>query len=238
MKRYLPFTIIVVVLVAALAAALILKQRGSDGGNSNLAVANSNQPVPPGYTTNAPSQSPASSDNVAKPSAKVGSPVVIEEYGDYQCPPCGALYPELKKIEHEYGDRVRVVFRHLPLTKMHKNALSAARAAEAARLQNRFWEMHDRLYRNQNAWAEDADPIPKFVAYARELGLNVAQFQSDMNSNRVEQVIVADVRKAQSRGIDGTPTLLIEGQQLPAKSTTLEGIRSGINYMLERKAGS
>src|SRR5260370_9482322 len=114
----------------------------------------------PANGSSAPSQpSPASgqSSPVAlptRPSFKVSSPVVLEEYGDYQCPPCGQLYPELKQIEKEYGDQVQIVFHHFPLTRMHKNAMAAARAAEAARNQNRFWEMHDRLYRNQKEWAE------------------------------------------------------------------------------------
>ena len=116
-----------------------------------------------------------------KPNFKVSSPVVLEEYGDYQCPPCGQLYPELKKIESEYGNQVQIVFHHFPLTRMHKNALVAAHAAEAARNQKKFWEMHDRLYRNQSAWADAVDPRSVFISYARELGLNVEQFGSDID---------------------------------------------------------
>ena len=129
-------------------------------------------------------------------------------------------------------------FHYFPLTKIHKNALTAARAAEAARLQNKFWEMHDRLYRNQKAWADLDDPRPIFVSYARELGLNISQFQADMDSNRVEQAIVADIQKAAALGINGTPTIIIDGQQLRAETTNPDGIRRGINLMLERKAAS
>jgi len=163
---------------------------------------------------------------------------VLEEYGDYQCPPCGELYPDLKKIEGEYGNQLHLVFHYLPLTRLHKNAMAAARAAEAARLQNKFWEMHDRLYRNQKAWADEEDPRPIFISYARELGLNTAQFQGDMESNRVDQAISADIQRAQSLGINGTPTILIDGHQLRAEATNLDGIRRGINVMLERRAAS
>ena len=112
--------------------------------------------------TPAPNQTPNDTAGLTRPNVKVSSPVIIEEYGDYQCPPCGQLYPELKQIETEYGDQVKIVFRHFPLMKMHKNALLAAHAAEAARNQNKFWEMHDRLYRNQKEWSELADPRPVF----------------------------------------------------------------------------
>src|SRR5204862_2963959 len=140
-------------LVGAVGLASMLWRRGSSGGDSNATFATTtNQPAP--LVTNSPA--PTGSAPVAmptKPNFKVSSPVVLEEYGDYQCPPCGLLYPELKKIEAEYGDQVRIVFRHLPLSKLHKNAMAAAHAAEAARNQTKFWEMHDRLYRNQKEWS-------------------------------------------------------------------------------------
>jgi len=173
-----------------------------------------------------------------RPNVKVSSPVVIEEYGDYQCPPCGQLYPELKQIEAEYRDQVRVVFHHFPLTKMHKNAMAAARAAEAARNQNKFWEMHDRLYVNQKAWAEVADPLPTFLSYARELKLDVGRFQSDMSSNEVDQRILADIQKGAAAGVTGTPTVFLDGNMLRYEATNVEGMRQGINLLLSRKATS
>jgi protein-disulfide isomerase len=230
MKRYLPFIIIVFVLVAAVALAVILLRKGA--GGSNLVGNQVNQSA---VSENSKQASPNSA-SLTKPNVKVSSPVVLEEYGDYQCPPCGALYPELKKIEGEYGDQLRIVFHYFPLTRIHKNAMAAAHAAEAARLQNRFWEMHDRLYRNQRAWVDEEDPRLIFISYARELGLNLDQFQSDLDSNRVDQAISADVQRAQSLGITGTPTILIDGHQLRAEVTNPDGIRRGINVMLERKA--
>jgi formate-nitrite transporter family protein len=173
---------------------------------------------------------------LTKPNVKVSSPVVLEEYGDYQCPPCGQLYPELKQIEHEYGEQVQIVFHHFPLTKMHKNALAAAHAAEAARNQNKFWEMHDRLYRNQKEWADQEDPRPTFISYARQLNLKVDQFTSDMDSNLVDQRISADVSRGTVAGVTGTPTVFIDGLMLRYEATTPEGLRKGINAMLTRKA--
>src|SRR5580765_5843857 len=129
MKRYLPFIIIALVLVGAVVLTSMLWRRGSPGSDPNSTFAptpNQSSPVA------ASSPAPTSSAPVAmptKPNFKVSSPVVLEEYGDYQCPPCGLLYPELKKIEAEYGNQIQIVFHHFPLTKIHKNALAAAHAA-------------------------------------------------------------------------------------------------------------
>src|SRR5205085_3032488 len=137
----------------------------------------------------------------AKPNVKVSSPVVLEEYGDYQCPPCGQLYPELKQIEKEYGNQVQIVFHHFPLAKIHKNAVAAAHAAEAARNQNKFWEMHDLLYRNQKDWAELADPRPVFESYAKQLSLNLDAFGRDLESNVIDQQISADIQRGSAHGV-------------------------------------
>src|SRR5437588_8532367 len=144
MKKSLPFIIIAIVLVAGVAAFFVFsrKPKVSDSGSAFVSSTPENQPAT--SITSAPAQaSPASTIPITRPNVKVSSPVVLEEYGDYQCPPCGALYPELKKIEAEYGDQVRIVFHHLPLPKLHKNAMAAANASAADSNQTKFWEMHD-----------------------------------------------------------------------------------------------
>ena len=241
MKRYLPFIIIVVVLIAVIGSFWVTLRRGNGGSDADSVLVNSNAPAQTGGNTvaqnqSAPGQSTPSAADLTKPNVKVSSPVVLEEYGDYQCPPCGLLYPELKKVEHEYGDQLQVVFHHFPLIKIHKNALTAAQAAEAARNQNKFWEMHDRLYRNQKDWADQEDPRPTFVSYARQLNLNVAQFTNDMDSNLVDQRISADIKRGAVAGVTGTPTVFIEGAMLKYEATTPEGLRAGINAMLRGKA--
>ena len=238
MKRYLPFIIIVLVLAGAAAITLTLWRRGTSTNGSDILASNSSQPGKSLNGGSAPDQSPNDSAGLTKPNVKVSSPVVLEEYGDYQCPPCGALYPELKKIESEYGDQLRIVFHHFPLMKMHRNALAAAHAAEAARNQNEFWEMHDRLYRNQKEWVEQDDPRPTFISYARELKLNVDQFKRDMDSNQVDQRISSDIQRGTAAGVTGTPTVFIDSHLLRYEATNAEGLRRGINLMLERKATS
>lgn len=216
MKRSLPFLIIGVglLLTVGMAWKLLRKKQPATEG---LVI-----------TNNAPT--------TAKPKPASGHVVTMEEYGDYQCPPCGQLYPELKKIEAEYGGNLRIVFRHLPLTKMHKNALGAAHAAEAAGRQNHFWEMHDRIYLNQKVWSDEADARPVFIGYARDLGLDVARFTKDMDSPDVDEKINADTRQAEAQGITGTPTLVLDGNQLRPEATTPVGIRRAIDFLLARKA--
>ena len=235
MKKYLPFAIIIIVLVAAVGGSFVLwKNRGGSTANSGSTFAT----TPPVSNTPAPIQTPKDTAGLTRPNVKVSSPVIIEEFGDYQCPPCGQLYPELKQIEAEYGDQVKVVFRHFPLMKMHKNALMAAHAAEAARNQNKFWEMHDRLYRNQKEWAELDDPRPVFEGYARQLNLKLDQFNSDLQSNLIDQKISADLQRGTSQGVTGTPTVFLDSHLLKYEATNLDGLRRGINILLQQKAGS
>jgi protein-disulfide isomerase len=239
MKRYLPFIIIIVVLAAVVGIFSFTLRRGKGGDvESVLAPANSTQPALSQANPVTPAQTPADSAGLTKPNVKISSPIVLEEYGDYQCPPCGQLYPDLKQIEHEYGNQLQIVFHHFPLMKIHKNALAAAHAAEAARNQSKFWEMHDRLYRNQKEWAELDDPRPVFLSYARQLNLNAEQFKQDMESNQVEQRIGVDIQRAAAAGVTGTPTVFIEGIMLRYEATNLDGLRRGINLMLTKKATS
>jgi len=241
MKRYLPFIIIVLALIAAIAIFVTMFRGGTGSGDSSAGLVNSNQSAQLFGRNSAPNQaspgqSSPGSDGLTKPNVKVSSPVIVEEYGDYQCPPCGLLYPELKQIEHEYGNQVQIVFHHFPLTRMHKNALTAAHAAEAARNQDKFWEMHDRLYRNQKEWVDLDDPRPLFISYARQLNLKLPQFTSDMDSNQVDQRISADIQRGTAAGVTGTPTVFIDSHMLRYEATTPEGLRKGINAMLLRRA--
>ena len=236
MKRYLPFIIIVVVLIAVIGIFAFTMRSKNSGGESNLGMPNSTQPALISGATPAPNQPTPNAAGLTKPNVKVSSPVVLEEYGDYQCPPCGQLYPELKQIEKEYGNQLQIVFHHFPLTRVHKNALAAAHAAEAAHNQNKFWEMHDRLYRNQKEWAELDDPRPVFVSYARQLNLKLDQFTADMDSNMVDQRISADTQRGAALGVTGTPTVFLDGHMLRYEATTPDGLRRGINVLLERKA--
>jgi protein-disulfide isomerase len=233
MKRYLPFIIIVLTLAVAVGVVGMLWKRSSGGGDSSNSTFATTNPAPPTNSSAAPGQSPVAAPT--KPNFRVSSPVVLEEYGDYQCPPCGQLYPDLKQIEKEYGDQVQIIFHHFPLARMHKNAMAAARGAEAARNQNRFWEMHDRLYRNQKEWADSDDARSILISYARQLNLNIDQFTRDMDSNQVEQRITADIQRGTAVGVTGTPTVFLDSHLLKYEATNADGLRRGINLLLTSK---
>jgi protein-disulfide isomerase len=132
---------------------------------------------------------------------------VILEYGDYECPYSRQATSEIERVERALGGGIRFAFRHFPLTEIHPHALAASAAAEAAAVQNRFWEMHDALFRNQRA-LEDAD----LRSYASELQLDVEQFDRDRAGVEALRRVGRDVQSGLASGqVRGTPTLFIDG---------------------------
>ena len=132
--------------------------------------------------------------------------VTLLEYGDYECPYCGAAYPIVKEVQARMGDRLRFVFRNFPITTSHPRAEQAAEAAEAAAGQGRFWEMHDLLYEHQSRLGDTA-----LHGYAEQLGLDVESFDKELaehvHAARVHEDFVSGVRS----GVNGTPTFYIDG---------------------------
>lgn len=133
--------------------------------------------------------------------------VVVVEFGDFECPACGAEFPVVKQLMDQYKDRVRFVFRDLPLTDIHPNALNAALAANCAFEQGKFWEMHDTLYTHQDALAEE-----DLKRYAVQLGLNSVQFGDCWQSSKYLDEVENDTQTALSAGVQATPTFFINGQ--------------------------
>jgi Na+:H+ antiporter, NhaA family len=223
MKRYLPILIIVVVLLAALGLgwALVRSARVATNGNGN-ANANSASPeaVPPG------AEPPYVQGNA-------NAPVTLEEFGDFQCPSCGVYYPELKKIETEFGDNLRVVFRERPLVPPHEHALMAAQAAEAAGMQGRFWEMHDKLYETQATWSVATSLVPIFADYAKQLGLDPDRFLRDLNGEMVATRIFQDGKRAHALGVNSTPTFFVNGKEAKGDQWKPEGLREMIKQALK-----
>lgn len=158
---------------------------------------------------------PSGSKTIIRSSShKEGSgPVQMVEFGDYQCPACGAAFPNVQQLLKDYNGKITFYFRNFPLTQLHPNAMAGAQAAEAAAVQNKFWQYHDLLYQKQTEWGELADPSSKFVAYASQLGLDTAKFQSDMNSNAVKQTVLQDQADGNALNINATPTFFFNGQQ-------------------------
>lgn len=142
--------------------------------------------------------------------------VVMIEYGDFQCPACGSFYPGMHSLKEKYKDQLTFVFRNFPLTAIHPNGLAASTAAEAAGLQGKWWQYHDKLYENQTAWSNvDASKRTDiFVSYAKELGLNTSTFKKDLESQKVADKIAKDQALGKKIGASSTPTLVINGKTL------------------------
>ena len=160
-----------------------------------------------------------------------GAPVVIEEFGDFECLPCSQMWPILEKLENDYGKQLVVVFREHPLT-MHKFARDTARAAEAAALQGKFWEMHDTLYRNRGTWVAATYIWPQLKEYATELNLDLGRFMTDMDGAEVTKRIEADLARGQSLGIDRTPVLFLNGQRVAPADHSDKALHAAVDKAL------
>lgn len=151
--------------------------------------------------------------------------ITLVEYGDFQCPSCGAYYPIVKQLSEKYKDQVNIIFRHYPIISIHPNAFAAARAAEAASKQGQFWEMHDKLYESQTAWGQGAaNQQSLFESYAQELGLDIKQFQQDFASAETAARINRDISSGKQFSISGTPTFILNGEKIknPANLAAFE----------------
>jgi protein-disulfide isomerase len=134
------------------------------------------------------------------------APVTLVEYGDYECPYCGAAHGVTKELVRTFGDDLRFVFRHFPLTQIHPHAARAAEAAEAAGAQGRFWQMHDLLFANQPRLAPQ-----DLVVYARALGLDLERFMADLRDHTYAPKVREDFMSGIRSGVNGTPTFFVNG---------------------------
>jgi len=224
MKRFLPFIIIAAVLVVAGLLAWMLVRSGRPA----------TEPTQTGLDVIPPAGARGASPPHTRGDAS--ATVTLEEFGDFQCPPCGGLHPELKKLEAEFGSRLRVIFRERPLMQVHKHALAAARAAEAAGLQGRFWEMHDKLFETQKEWSELPEARTVFAGYAGALGLDVERFNRDVDGPGVETRIFLDGARAHALGVEGTPTVFLNNREVPFDVLKEpDGLRAAINTALSGK---
>ncbi len=227
MKRILPFLIILSVLGVALGSAWYLKKASS---TSQQGPSTGSTPRPTIPALVAPGAEPPHT------MGPVTAPVRLEEFGDFECPPCGQFHPILKKMHEEFGDRLQVTFREFPITKLHPHAVAAASAAEAAGLQGKFWEMHHLLYGNQKSWHEQFDVRPVFEGYAKQIGIDVERFKRDINGDLVARRITEDGKRARSFNVTGTPTLFMNGREMPFDTIINEDkFRAAIKQELESK---
>ena len=156
---------------------------------------------------------------------KSGAPVTLVEYGDYQCPSCGAAYPMIKQLQAQFSDDLRFVFRNFPLTEIHPDALSAAMTAEFADAHRHFWEVHHALYENQSqlGW-------PLYEAIASKLRLPTDALQSALEAGTYEKKIRDDFNGGVRSGVNGTPTFFINSQRYDGPSD-FDDMKKSINQL-------
>jgi protein-disulfide isomerase len=228
MKRILPFIIILLVLGVALGSAWYLKRSATEPASVTKSPAPAS-PIANASTVNVPGAEPAHTLGPAN------APAQLEEFGDFECPPCGLLHPILEEMHKEFGDQLRITFREFPLVPTHQHALAAASAAEAAGLQGKFWEMHDLIYENQKSWHETFDVRPFFEGYAKQIGLNIERYKTDVNSNAIAERIFQDGKRGHALGVKGTPTVFLNGREVPFESLPAEKLRVLIRNQLTGK---
>jgi protein-disulfide isomerase len=144
--------------------------------------------------------------------------VVLTEFGDFQCPGCGAYYPVIKNLEDKYKDKLKIVFKNLPLVSIHDNAMSAALAAESAGSAGKFWAMYDKLYINQAQWSSLGDPTDVFIGYAKEIGMDSSKMKNDIKNKKYKDKIDDDIGFATALDIGGTPAFFINGERFEPQS--------------------
>lgn len=165
------------------------------------------------------------------------SGVVLLEYADFQCPACAQLYPVVSQVYEKYKDKIQFQFMHFPLYQIHQNAMAAHRAAEAASVQGKFWEMYDTLYARHSEWQSSSTPTVIFEGYANQLGLDVEKFKTDSASSAVNDTIWADINKGTSLKVSGTPTFFLDGKKIETQ-TTVEDFSKLIDEAIAQKSSA
>lgn len=146
---------------------------------------------------------------------------LLVEYGDFQCPGCAAAYPHVETVVEQYKDKMAYVYRNFPLSSMHPNALAASTAAEAAGMQDKFWDMYNYLFTNQQDWinATASDRQNLFTKYASQLSLDTDKFTADYESEAVQKKIDFDLAVGGKDRVTGTPTFIFNGEPVPAETS-------------------
>ncbi|WP_184550656.1 DsbA family protein [Mucilaginibacter sp. FT3.2] len=134
--------------------------------------------------------------------------IEIVEYGDFECPDCGNVNQLIKQIRQEFGSQIRFIFRNFPLTEIHPYAMPVALVAEAAGLQNKYWEMHNLIFQHQG---ELNDAL--FEQLANKIGLNVVKFEHDLQTTTLQDKVSTDFESGLRSGVNGTPTFFVNGQK-------------------------
>ncbi len=216
---YLVFVLVIFAFLLGMLTnkVLYLENELKTGSNANTAAAANpgdalpTTPPPPQVVKVDNGKLPILGDENAK--------VTIVEFSDFQCPFCKRYIDEThEQIKEKYIDtgKVKIAYRHYPLTSIHPNAQKAAEASECANEQSKFWEFHDKLFAEQDTWSPLTltDASNAFVGYAGELGLNTDQFQSCLDSDKYQKAVETDLEAGNKVQVDGTPAFFVNGYRL------------------------
>ena len=163
--------------------------------------------------------------------------VELVEYGDYECPPCYAhqYHVMIDRLLEKYPGLIRYEFRHFPITTIHPNALLAAKVAEAAGTQGKFWEMHKLLLSSHDRWARNPQARDVFLELAKQIGLQPESFKRSLDSPELEQTILNEAARAREAGINATPTFLVNGKKLEPTPATFDEFDNQIRGLLHQR---
>jgi protein-disulfide isomerase len=174
-----------------------------------------------GFFTGQPALPPDAVSATDHVKGELSNPVILTVYGDFQCPACREEAAVITRAWPRIADKAKVVFRHYPLD-THNHAFLAARYAEAAARQQRFWEFYEVLYSKQSDWESMGEPATLFEGYAKDLGLDLSKLHSDIDDPTIRDKILADQRGGTRAGVRATPALYINGRATPAPRTPAE----------------
>jgi protein-disulfide isomerase len=205
------FLIIGLITLAIFVGGIFLFGRGGSS-NSSTNVVNSSLLVP----ANAIQTSGIVNGTYLPASAS--ATLTLVEFGDYECPACGIYSPLVKELLTNFAGNVNYVFRNFPLTQ-HKNANISSYAVEAAGLQGKYWEMHEKMYATQADWSNLSDPTSIFIGFAKDMGLDVNRFTNDLGSSIVKNKVQNDLNDGNTIGITQTPTFYLNGKKLVLNGT-------------------
>lgn len=214
MRRYTPFIIVGLVAALALGSGTFL-YRAKRAAN------------PPLKISKAAGEQGAESVHVLGPP---DAAVTMEEFGDFQCPPCGRLSEPISQLQKQYN--LRFIYRNFPLP-VHEHAKEAAYAAEAAGRQGRFWQMHDLLFREQAVWSKSPDARTLFNAYAGMLQLDLGRFKQDIESGEIQRQVDADKQRGTVIGVTNTPTIFLNNQAVPPAQLNPESLAAAVEAAMK-----
>ena len=234
-KSNTPILIIGVVLVAALLGGWWYFSSSKPASNANMVKS-------PSANASKSNTIPANAPQGANPPNQSGSQtasVTLEEFADFQCPQCAAEFPILSEIKSTYASRIRFIYRNFPLNiPAHDKSYDAAVAAEAAGMQNanKFWEMQNLLFTNQKLWTADPNFKQTWKDYAQKIGLDIPKWENDMAGIAAKSRVDADLARGKGLGVNSTPTLYINGVDIPFAQMTPDGLRQLIDAELQKAA--